>query len=173
MGSILLILHLKNCSLIFMLTFIGEYSCKVDAKGRFGLPAAFKKLMLASEADEPRYVIKKSIFKTCIEFYPISEWEHLIGRIRKKINVFNKKHSAFLTEFHRGTAENVLDASGRVLLPKRLIELLEVRSELVLIGIGGTIEIWTKEEYEKSMMGAQDFADAAEEIFGDDFNLDD
>ena len=43
-----------------MATFIGDYTCKVDVKGRIILPAAFKKQMPADAQDH--FVVRKDIF---------------------------------------------------------------------------------------------------------------
>lgn len=154
-----------------MITFIGDTLCKIDDKGRLLLPAAFKK-QLGTTEPEVRFVVKKSIFKNCLEIYPIQEWESLIARIRKKINPFNKKHNEFLTQFHRGTAEMELDSSNRLLFPKRLLEQVGAEKEVVLTGVGGFIELWDKAVYDGQAMSDDVFESLAEEIMGSDFTLD-
>jgi DNA-binding transcriptional regulator/RsmH inhibitor MraZ len=49
-----------------MATFIGDYACKVDAKGRIILPMAFKKQMPAGTQDH--FVVRKDIFEHCSIF---------------------------------------------------------------------------------------------------------
>lgn len=154
------------------MTFIGDTSCKLDAKWRLLMPSTFVHQMGKVEP-EARFVIKKNIFKKCLELYPIQEWELLIGRIRKKINPFNKQHSEFLTQFHRGTAELSLDASNRLTLPKRLLDEAGIQTEVVLAGVGGLIEIWDKAIYESVAMPEIDFENMAQNILGNDFNLED
>ena len=77
-----------------MITFIGEYTCKVDAKGRIMLPSAFKKQM--SGSNQEKFVIKKDIFENCLVLFPIDEWERQNRIIRKKINPYKKEHNLFL-----------------------------------------------------------------------------
>ena len=43
-----------------MITFIGEYTCKVDAKGRIMLPSAFKKQLPATAME--KFVAKRDVF---------------------------------------------------------------------------------------------------------------
>lgn len=50
-----------------MNTFIGEYTVKIDDKGRMVFPSAFKSLMPAD--GDMRFVIKKDIFEDCLEMY--------------------------------------------------------------------------------------------------------
>src|SRR6266568_2290060 len=51
-----------------MIIFIGDYTCKIDVKGRVLLPAAFKKQMPAAAQD--KFVIKKDIYENCLVLYP-------------------------------------------------------------------------------------------------------
>ena len=154
------------------MSFIGDTYCKLDAKWRMSIPSALLSQMGKLEP-EARFVVKKSIFKKCLELYPVAEWELLIGRIKKKINPFNKKHNEFLTQFHRGTAELTVDASNRLTLPKRLLESAGIGNEIVLAGVGGMIEIWDKLTYESVSISDAEFESLAEDILGNDFNLDD
>lgn len=146
-----------------MTTFIGDYTCKLDAKGRVMLPAAFKK-QLGGGVQE-KFVVKKDVFESCLVMYPMDEWERQSKIIRKKTNPYNRKHNAFLRKFFMGTAEVVLDANNRILIPKRLIDEIEADKELVLAGQNGKIEVWSKTKYENMDISDNDFADMAEEIF--------
>lgn len=154
-----------------MSTFVGENIAKSDAKGRVLMPSAFKKQMKHA-VDEARFVLKKSIFKNCLELYPFEEWEDLISKLRKKLNpVLNKKHNLFLTQFSRGAVEVVLDSNSRLLINKRLAELVGIDKEIVFVGLGAIVELWDTSEYEKSAISDDQFEDLASELFGEDFNL--
>ena len=149
-----------------MASFIGEISCKLDTKGRILFPAAFKKQIPA--AAQEKFVIKKDIFEDCLVLYPFNEWERQVDIIRKKLNPYNKDHNRFLRGFFRGTAEIELDASNRILLPKRLVEKIKAEKELVLIGLDTKLEIWSKELYEELNNQDDDFAQLAEDILGNE-----
>ena len=149
-----------------MTTFVGDYPCKIDAKGRVLFPAAFKK-QLASNANG-RFVVKKDIFEKCLVLYSSDEWERQIKIIRSKINPYKKEHARFLREFYKGTAELSLDSNNRLLFPKRLLELVDVSKDIVMAGQDDRIEIWDKTVYESQDMGEDDFAGLAEKLLGDD-----
>ena len=151
-----------------MITFIGEYTCKVDAKGRIILPSAFKKQLPVGSQE--KFVVKRDIFESCLVLYPIEEWERQNRIIRSRTNPYNKEHSRFLRLFYQGTAEVMLDASNRILIPKRLIEFSSVRREVVLAGQHGKIEIWANELYDKFSEEAADFPSLAEKILGGAMN---
>ncbi len=147
-----------------MASFIGDYKCKVDAKGRIVLPSAFKKQMPSAAHD--RFVVKKDIFEKCLVLYPMDEWQRQNEIIRERINPYNKEHSMFLRGYFKGTAEVVLDGSNRLLIPRRLLEEAGVDGEAVLAGQDGKIEIWNSYQYDNVAGDADDFAGLAEKILG-------
>ena len=148
-----------------MATFIGDFTCRVDAKGRVILPAVFKKQMPQAAMD--KFVVKKDIFEKCLVLFPMDEWDRQNSIIRSRINPYNKEHSRFLRGFYKGTAEVVLDASNRILIPRRLLDLVGIDSEVVLAGQDGKIELWSNDLYEQQSGEADDFAFLAEKIMGD------
>lgn len=145
-----------------MITFIGEYTCKLDSKGRVILPSAFKKQMTGS--DPERFVIKKDIFEKCLILYPYQEWERQTKNLRKKINPYKKEHNKFIRQLFKGMAEIMLDANNRLLIPKRLLDEVEVDKEVIMAGQDGKIEIWAKDLYEQIELGNDEFAGMAENI---------
>lgn len=151
-----------------MATFIGDYGCKVDVKGRIILPAAFKKQMPADARDH--FVARKDIFENCLVLYPIDDWNIQLEKLRKKLNPYNREHNKFLRNFFKGTAELALDSNNRLLIPKRFLEAIGAERDLVLAGQDGRIEVWAADAYEKIDMPADDFADLAEKLLGDTYN---
>ncbi|MDB2606834.1 division/cell wall cluster transcriptional repressor MraZ, partial [Zobellia sp.] len=62
-----------------------------------------------------------------------------------------------------------IDATGRMLIPKNLVEIARISKEVVLSSAINIIEIWDKDSYEKVLEEtAEDFAELAEEVMGDD-----
>ncbi|HQK69618.1 MAG TPA: division/cell wall cluster transcriptional repressor MraZ [Bacteroidales bacterium] len=151
-----------------MATFIGDYGCRLDAKGRFILPAAFKKQMPPGSPD--RFVVRRDIFEPCLVLYTIDDWNIQLEKIRSRINPYNREHNVFLRNFFKGTAELALDSSNRLLIPKRLLELAGIGRDIVLAGQDGRIEIWDAERYEKIEMLPEDFANLAEKLLGNSQN---
>jgi MraZ protein len=151
-----------------MATFIGDYTCKVDVKGRIILPMAFKKQMPADAQDH--FVVRKDIFENCLVLYSIEDWNRQLDKIRKRMNTYNREHNMFLRNFFKGTADLSLDNSNRLLVPKRLMDLIGAERDVVLAGQDGRIEIWAESVYDKIDMAAGDFADLAEKLMGGSIN---
>lgn len=154
-----------------MLTFVGEHSGKIDAKGRVPLPSQLFR-QLGENAEGARFVLKKSIYKQCLELHPAETWQAMMQQLSRKLNpIFNKKHNAFLTEFSKGTMDLTLDSMNRLLIPKGLADFAGLSKDVVFLGVEGIIEVWDKSKFEANGMSQDDFEKLAGEIFTDDFNL--
>ncbi|MGJ8684924.1 MAG: division/cell wall cluster transcriptional repressor MraZ [Nonlabens sp.] len=149
-----------------MINFIGTYECKIDAKGRFMMPVSLKK-QLAPVLQEG-FVLKRSVFQPCLELYPMKEWNEMMARMNK-LNRFKKKNNDFIRRFTAGVKTVEIDANGRLLIPKDLVQIASITKNLTVSSAINIIEIWDKESYEQAIdEAAVDFADLAEEVMGDD-----
>ena len=139
-----------------MLSFSGDYTCKLDSKGRGVVPAVFRKEMQA--AGEVSFVMRRNIFDECIDVYPKDEWLKLIAGLREKLSQFNREQVRFFREFFRGAQEVELDGNGRVLIPRRMLDSIGIEGdEIVMVGQDSKIEIWGKIKYEESTMNTDEF----------------
>ena len=147
-----------------MNAIVGTYECKVDSKGRLMLPNPLKKQLNASLQDG--FVLKRSVFQTCLELYPMQEWNLMMQKINK-LNKFVKKNNDFIRRFTAGVRILEIDATGRLLIPKDLAIFASVSKDIVLSSAVNIIEIWDKDLYEKAIDDSVgDFADLAEEVMG-------
>tara|TARA_A100001011_G_scaffold7496_1_gene8554 strand:- start:166 stop:669 length:504 start_codon:yes stop_codon:yes gene_type:complete len=164
---VIFLLNLRLSKLILKLNYlIGTYECKVDVKGRVLIPSAFKKQLAA--VINKGFVLKRAVFQSCLELYPISEWEELISKVNS-LNRFKKKNNDFIRRFTAGVKFIELDNNGRLLIPKDLIEFSKIKREIVLSSSVNIIEIWDKDSYESSIVDSRDdFAKLAEEVMGED-----
>jgi MraZ protein len=136
----------------------------VDAKGRLALPSGLKKQLL--EVVKEGFVLKRSVFHSCLELYPMSEWNNEIAGVNK-LNRFVKKNNDFIRMFMAGVKMLEMDASGRIQISKDLIKFSGIKKEVVLSSSVNRIEIWDKDSYEKVVNDPEvDFAELAEEVMG-------
>ncbi|MDD2635120.1 MAG: protein mraZ [Bacteroidales bacterium] len=150
--------------------FVGEHNGKLDNKGRIIFPVQLKR-QIPEEEQNQALVLKKDIYEKCLNLYTINEWEYQTNILKKKLNPFNKRHSDFLREYYRGTAELYLDSSNRLLIPKKLLDYIGAEKELVFAGQKGKIEIWANENYNSKPLTEEDFADLANDILGGSFGF--
>ena len=146
-----------------MANFLGEFECRLDSKARIALPAALRK-HIPVEA-EGRFVINRG-FEQHLLLYPLNEWQRVTTEINR-LNLFVKKNREFVRYFHRGATELELDSSGRLLLPRRLLDYASIHDSVILLAYAHRIECWDATLYE-SLLGNEpaDFARLAEEIMG-------
>ena len=145
--------------------FIGTFECKADNKGRVMIPVSLKKQLTLVVKDD--FVIKRAVFNTCLELYPMSEWILLMEKINS-LNRFNKKNIDFIRRFTAGVKIVNIDTSGRLLIPRDLVSHVKIKKDVVLSSAVNILEIWDKVLYEKSIDAATfDFGSLAEEVMGD------
>lgn len=146
--------------------FIGEYEATLDAKGRFLLPAGFKK-QLPENGDEP-FVINRG-FEKCLSLYTSESWEPIFSKLGK-LNDFDPKVRQFKRYFLNGAIQVTPDSAGRLLMPKNLIEYAGLDKDIVLVSAIDKLEIWDKTKYQQffETFSPQSFSDLAEEVMADD-----
>lgn len=149
-----------------MRTFLGEYEVAIDAKGRFLLPAGFRKQL--SEGEDAQFVINRG-FEHCLTLYPVSVWNALSQQINS-LNDFNPKVREFKRLFLNGANYVDTDSAGRLLLPKNLQEYAGIKKEIVFSCQGNKVEIWDKDTYYSYInQSAAGFSDLAAEVAGGSF----
>ncbi len=146
------------------MNLIGTYECKADAKGRVMFSSALKKQLLPVVSEG--FVVKRAVFQSCLELYPMKEWNLMMDKINK-LNRFVKKNNDFIRRFTAGVKVVELDASGRLLIPKDLCQFAGIEKQVVLSSAVNIIEIWDKDNYENAIDNAAvDFAELAEDVMG-------
>lgn len=149
-----------------MLNLIGTYECKADVKGRLMVPAPLKKQLNPVMTDG--FVIKRAVFQPCLEMYPMDEWNTLMQKMGQ-LNRFSRKNNDFIRRFTAGVKTVELDGTGRLLIPKDLLSFAGITKEIVISSAINIVEIWDKNKYEQAIDdAANDFADLAEEVMGDE-----
>ncbi|MDX1908312.1 MAG: division/cell wall cluster transcriptional repressor MraZ [Bacteroidia bacterium] len=147
-----------------MLTLIGEYDCKLDSKGRFLMPAGLRKQL--PEDQQVEFVVNRGL-DSCLVMYPIPVWERELERLQSR-NQYVKRNRDFLRLFLNGATRIELDGSGRVLLPKRLMEHAGLDKDMILVAQIDKIELWDEATYTKWLAEAGDgLEQLAEEVMGD------
>lgn len=144
-------------------SFIGDYTCKADGKGRVTVPVSFRKAMLQQQ--QSVFVLRKNLYEPCLDMYPYSEWEKLMEGVRAKLSMFDRDQAAFMRGWYRGTLEVEMDGNGRILLPRRMIDEVGGERGLVLAGQDTKIEVWGEEAYARSVMDPDELGALAGRVF--------
>jgi MraZ protein len=128
-----------------MTGFLGEYEATLDIKGRFLLPAGFKKQL--PEAEGSRFVINRG-FEKCLALYPVKNWEPLFNNI-SSLNDFDPKVREFRRYFLNGAIFVEPDSAGRLLVPPNLKLHADLDKDIVLVAAVNKIEIWDSNKYKQ------------------------
>ncbi len=148
-----------------MFNLIGEYEVKVDEKGRIMVPAQLRKQLPADMQD--RFVLNRGL-ENCITMWPYPLFLKESGRVNR-MNRAKKVIREYQRFFANGATDLTLDASGRLLLPKHLMEWASIGRQIVISTFGRTIEIWAREKFKTPAADeSEKYSDMSEQIFDDE-----
>ena len=125
-----------------MLTFLGNIEAKTDVKGRVFIPSQFRKQL--QSVSEEKLIMRKDIFQDCLTLYPESVWNEDLNELKAKLSKWNAVHQQILRQFVSDVEIITPDSNGRILIPKRYLQLAGIESEVRFIGVVNKIEIWAK-----------------------------
>lgn len=120
--------------------FMGEYNHTIDAKGRLIIPSKFREIL------GDAFVVTKGL-DGCLFVYDNEEWKRFEEKLRS-LPITNKEARQFVRFFLAGATEAEVDKQGRILIPNVLREFAELTKDVVLVGVGSRIEIWSRERFE-------------------------
>ena len=149
-----------------MIQFLGNIEAKTDAKGRVFIPSSFRKQLQA--ASEERLVLRKDVFQDCLVLYPESVWFKTQNQLRQRLSKWNAQHQRVFRQFVSDAEIMIPDGNGRILLPKRYLQMSGIQNDVRFIGVDNTIEIWAKERAEQPFMDAEEFSEALQSILGEE-----
>ena len=128
-----------------MIDILGEYQATLDSKGRFLLPAAFKKQL--SEEEGTRFVMNRGL-DNCVTLFTLKNWEAFSAKIRT-LNDFNEEERPVRRFFLNGAAYVEPDSAGRLLVPPHLKEHAALQKDLVMHWADDKLEIWDSNKYKQ------------------------
>ena len=119
--------------------FMSEYNHTLDTKGRLIIPAKFREVL------GEEFVISKGM-DGCLFVYANDDWNAFEQKLTS-LPLINKEARQFARFFLAGAATVEVDKQGRILLPAALREFAGLEKDVVLVGVGSRVEIWSKERY--------------------------
>ena len=142
----------------------GTFNCKLDAKGRLMLPADFRE-QLGSQAEED-FILRPGLHGIYLELYTASDWNRRKD-ILTKVNTFDRKKLEIMRKYLDGVRRVKLDASGRLQIPKDLLDRSELCKDIVITSMFTNMEIWDKAKYEEHVnaISSDELAQGVEELF--------
>lgn len=125
--------------------FSGEYRHTLDAKGRIIMPAKFR------DALGEKFVVTKGLDKNLLVF-SAEEWQKFYEKL-SILPLANKNSRAFSRLFLAGATECETDKQGRILITAPLKAYASLIKDVVIIGNGNKVEIWSSENWDEYIFG--------------------
>ena len=135
--------------------FMSEYNHTLDTKGRLIIPAKFRETL------GEEFVISKGM-DGCLFVYAGDDWNAFEQKLTS-LPLINKEARQFARFFLAGAATVEVDKQGRILLPAHLREFAGLEKDVVLVGVGSRVEIWSKDKWMENN-SFDDMDDIAEQM---------
>lgn len=113
----------------------------LDNKGRLIIPSRFRKQL----KDQEKYGVMISTIKNFLVAYTFSEWEKVENQI---VSIKTTAMNEFRRFFVGNSVECLCDNHDRILIPKPLRELSNLKKEIALVGNIDWFEIWSRDLWE-------------------------
>ena len=142
-----------------MAYLIGEYRQKVDAKGRLAVPASFRKVL----PDELFVVNAPSMNpdEKCLYVFEKEDFDRWVESFFEKFGGFNQnnpQHVAIRRTLNSKAQLTTIDGSGRITIPLKQREEVELDKDVAVIGNTGYFEIWDAKRWDEQKMSDEDLA---------------
>lgn len=121
--------------------FMSQYNHTIDTKGRLIIPSKFREIL------GEEFVVTQGM-DGCLFVYANDDW-HAFEQKLTSLPVINKQARQFARFFLSGAAQVEVDKQGRILLPANLRQFAGLDKDVVLVGVGSRIEIWSKDKWEE------------------------
>ncbi len=121
--------------------FLGEYVHTIDEAGRLTIPAKFRDELAEG------LVVTRGLDR-CLAIYPLDEWERLAERV-SGLPITDRYARAFRRLVFANASHAVPDRHGRVVIPPRLREYIDLGGEVVITGLNTYIELWHPESWDQ------------------------
>ena len=132
---------------------LGEFRHTLDAKNRTFLPAKLR------DALGENIVIARGIDK-CITVYPMESWKKFEASIEQLPPIKARQVRRWIYGF---ALDTTVDSQGRVVIPPAFKQYADLSKNIVSLGVGDHIEIWSEDAYE-AMVGSMKAEDIEETL---------
>ena len=100
----------------------------------------------------------------CLWLFPSYEWAKLL-KILSKINPFTQSEIRMRRQILKPVEELTIDSQHRILIPQNLLQQVEIKKEVLLIGQLEWIELWNEEIYNKYIdEGPESYEDVMDKV---------
>lgn len=142
----------------------GTYDRNLDEKFRLAVPKRFREQFTDAEEELASLFVAPGTERS-LALYSPDAFDQLAQRLSQRSS--NRADVRNYLRLFYARAENVsLDSQGRIRIPERLVELAQLRHDVVLIGVQDHAEIWDRGLWDEFLLKhGSEFDDMATQAF--------
>jgi MraZ protein len=126
----------------------GNYTARVDSKGRLKIPTPFRRQI---EEKHGTGVYVTSLTGESERIYPLPEWESIEQRLAL-LPSMDPARRKFLDRTNYHGQQSVMDAQGRVLVHPLLRRSAGIMGEVAVLGYLTYLEVWELERFKERLL---------------------
>ncbi|MBV9210735.1 MAG: division/cell wall cluster transcriptional repressor MraZ [Acidobacteria bacterium] len=126
----------------------GNYTARIDSKGRLKVPTPFRRLV---EEQHGKEVYVTSLTGESVRIYPLPEWEAIEQRL-SLLPTMDPARRKFLDRTNYYGQQATIDAQGRVLIHPLLRKSAEVIGDVAVLGYLTYLEVWELERFQHRLL---------------------
>lgn len=129
------------------MSFYGEYQFVIDPKNRIFIPSKFREEL---KKEKSNFFMMTIGLDECLYVFLPSIWNELIKNNMEVFRADNREEErAFKRFFFSNACEVEVDEQGRILLSQNHKNYAKIKKDVIIIGAGNKIEIWSKENWNR------------------------
>ena len=125
----------------------GNYTARVDSKGRLKIPTSFRRYIEERHGAE---VYVTSLSGECVRLYPLPEWESIEQRLAL-LPSMDPARRKFLDRTNYYGQQATMDGQGRILIHPLLRKSAGVVGDVAVLGYLTYLEVWELERFERRL----------------------
>lgn len=129
-----------------MTLFLSTYTNKMDKKNRLSVPASFRTALPKTSAET--IVLIPSFRHACLEGFSYEQLEHLSAGI-DHFDLFSDDQDDLASALFGQAISLSFDETGRIVLPKSLIDHAGINDQASFVGLGKMFQIWNPDQLAK------------------------
>lgn len=126
----------------------GNYTARMDAKGRLKVPTTFRRHIQDTQRPE---VYVTSLTGDSVRIYPLAEWEGIEQRLAL-LPSMDPARRKFLDRTNYYGQQTTIDGQGRVLIHPLLRKSAGVMGEVAVLGYLNYLEVWELERFQQQLL---------------------
>ena len=126
----------------------GNYTARMDSKGRLKIPTAFRRDIEERHGTE---VYVTSLTGDCVRIYPLPEWESIEQRLAV-LPSMDPARRRFLDRTNYYGQQATMDNQGRVLIHPLLRRSTGVMGDVAVLGYLNYLEVWELEQFQQRLL---------------------